>query len=230
MWWVEAIGYAGTSLTVAAWAMKTSMRLRIAGILSSVAFLLYGYLTQSYPVMIMEMILMPLNIMRLHEMMRLVSSVSSALEARDNGPDLSWLAPHMRKLKLAPNQTLFSHGEPADRLFIVLSGEVILTGSSTIVGVGEMLGEAGLFEPAQVQTQTCRALEGAEVGEIRQSLISELFFQNPAFGYRLSQLAVSRMRARLDALSGPAGPLVRTSAAERRRPGGMPRDFAVSTP
>jgi CRP/FNR family cyclic AMP-dependent transcriptional regulator len=215
MWWVEAIGYAGTSLTIAAWAMKTSMRLRIAGILSSVAFLLYGYLTQSYPVMIMELILMPLNVMRLLEMMRLVASVSSALEAEDSMPDLGWLTPHMRKVRLAPLETLFRRGDPADRLFIVLSGEVILTGCGTIVRQGQTIGEAGLFDPGQIQTQTCRGLKDAEIGEINQSLISELYFQNPAFGYRLTQFAVTRMRARLDALTvggGRAGAIPSASA------------------
>ena len=201
MWWVEAIGYAGTSLTVAAWAMKTSMRLRIAGILSSLAFLLYGYLTQSYPVMIMEMILMPLNIMRLCEMMRLVSSVSSALDKQNSGPDLHWLAPHMRRIRLTPQQILFSRGDAADRLFIVLSGAVMLIETGTTVTAGEMIGEAGLFDTGQSQAQTCRCLEGAEIGEIKQSLIAELYFQNPMFGYRLAQFAVTSMRSKLEANS-----------------------------
>jgi CRP/FNR family cyclic AMP-dependent transcriptional regulator len=201
MWWVEAIGYAGTSLTVLAWSMKTSMRLRIAGILSSAAFLLYGYLTQSYPVMIMEMILMPLNIMRLIEMMRLVSAVSSALGNQGSGADLSWLTPHMRRIRLAPQQVLFTPGEPADRLFVLLSGKMILAESGTVVTAAEMIGEAGLFDPGQIQTQTCRCTETAEIGEIKQSLISELYFQNPVFGYRLTQLAVARMRVRPSAVA-----------------------------
>ena len=67
MFWIELIGYCGTGLTIVAYAMKASVHLRIAGILSSLAFLVYGYLTASYPVMLMEMILLPLNSFRLAE-------------------------------------------------------------------------------------------------------------------------------------------------------------------
>jgi CRP/FNR family cyclic AMP-dependent transcriptional regulator len=151
--------------------------------------------------MIMEMILMPLNIMRLYEMMRLVSSVSSALDRQSGGPDLYWLAPHMRRIRLAPQQILFSRGDAADRLFIVLSGEVMLTQSGTIVTAGEMIGEAGLFDPGQLQSQTCQCIDSAEIGEIKQSLIAELYFQNPMFGYRLAQFAIASMRSRLEARS-----------------------------
>lgn len=66
--WVEAIGYAGTGLTVLAYGMRTLIPLRIAGILSSLAFLTYGLLTQSYPLVLMEAILLPINLYRLLEL------------------------------------------------------------------------------------------------------------------------------------------------------------------
>jgi CRP/FNR family transcriptional regulator, cyclic AMP receptor protein len=65
--WVEAIGYAGTALTVLAYGVKNLVPLRIAAILSSVAFLTYGYLTHSYPLMLMEALLLPVNAYRLIE-------------------------------------------------------------------------------------------------------------------------------------------------------------------
>jgi hypothetical protein len=65
---VELLGYAGMALTILAYAMKNTVELRLVGIASSVAFLTYGWLIASYPVMIMEAILLPLNLYRLVEM------------------------------------------------------------------------------------------------------------------------------------------------------------------
>jgi hypothetical protein len=50
--------------------MRNLVPLRIAGILSSVAFLTYGLLTHSYPLVLMEVLLLPINIYRLVELRR----------------------------------------------------------------------------------------------------------------------------------------------------------------
>lgn len=67
---VDLIGYAGALLTVATYAMRGPVALRVTGILSSLAFFLYGYMTDSRPVMLMETILLMLNVWRLAEMLR----------------------------------------------------------------------------------------------------------------------------------------------------------------
>lgn len=68
--WIEAIGYAGTGFTIVAYGMRHLMPLRIAAILSSLSFLTYGLLTQSYPLVLMEVILLPINLFRLQELRR----------------------------------------------------------------------------------------------------------------------------------------------------------------
>lgn len=67
--WIELVGYAGTGFTVVAYGMKRIVPLRIAGILSSVAFLSYGLLMQSYPLVLMEVLLLPINAYRLYEIL-----------------------------------------------------------------------------------------------------------------------------------------------------------------
>ncbi len=68
--WIEAIGYSGTAFTIIAYGAKHLVPLRISAILSSLAFLTYGILTQSYPVIVMEIILLPVNSLRLLELLR----------------------------------------------------------------------------------------------------------------------------------------------------------------
>lgn len=67
--WIEAVGYAGTGFTIVAYGVKNIIPLRIAGILSSVAFLIYGLLSQSYPLVLMEAVLLPINSFRLLELL-----------------------------------------------------------------------------------------------------------------------------------------------------------------
>jgi hypothetical protein len=67
--WIEAVGYAGTGFTIVAYGMKRLLPLRIAGILSSLAFLSYGLLTQSYPLVLMEVALLPINAYRVAEIL-----------------------------------------------------------------------------------------------------------------------------------------------------------------
>ena len=82
--WIEAVGYTGTGLTILAYGMRNLVPLRIAGILSSVAFLTYGVLTHSYPLALMEILLLPINAYRLLELRtdrrRNTTSVDSHLQ------------------------------------------------------------------------------------------------------------------------------------------------------
>ena len=67
--WIEMVGFAGTGLTIMAYGARHLVPLRIMAISSSVAFLCYGLLTQSYPLVVMEVVLLPINICRLTQLL-----------------------------------------------------------------------------------------------------------------------------------------------------------------
>lgn len=116
--WIEWVGFAGTGLTLAAWGMKGPVALRVTGLASSVAFLSYGLLSGSLPVVVTEMLLMPLNGWRLHQHLR---------DTRRGGVDLSEIEDLLRRhpealddlralarrRKPAPGQTLPTGARPA---------------------------------------------------------------------------------------------------------------------
>lgn len=87
--WVETIGFAGTGLTIVAYGMRRLIPLRIAGILSSVAFLVYGLLIHSYPFVLMELTLLPINLYRLLE---LLTTPGAPVPQRQRSRDLYWPA------------------------------------------------------------------------------------------------------------------------------------------
>lgn len=81
--WVELIGYAGTAATVATYSMRTIVPLRIAGIMSSFFFISYALLVGVLPMLVTELVILPINCWRLYQVLRPVPAapVSEPLTA-----------------------------------------------------------------------------------------------------------------------------------------------------
>ena len=67
--WVEVSGYVASMLVFWTFYMKTMIPLRIVGILGNVAFMTYGAGGHLYPVLILHAMLLPLNCVRLIQML-----------------------------------------------------------------------------------------------------------------------------------------------------------------
>jgi len=64
---IELIGYFGTVATVATYSMKNIVPLRIAGIASSFCFITYAVILGIWPMLLTELIILPINCYRLYE-------------------------------------------------------------------------------------------------------------------------------------------------------------------
>ena len=118
-WVVEAIGYGGTVFTIASYGMRTIIPLRIAGVIASVLFIVYGAAIQSWPVLITELIILPLNAMRLYQVLRLVKQVEQAANGELSA---DWLAPFAREQPCRAGEVVFAAGEAANYLLLIRSG------------------------------------------------------------------------------------------------------------
>src|ERR1700674_2725457 len=103
--WIEAAGYLASALVLATFCMKTMIPLRYAAICSNVAFIVYSFNDNLYPVLILHAILLPLNVWRAVQLLRLIKRV----EAASSG-DLStdWLKPFMKEAHLKAGEILFN--------------------------------------------------------------------------------------------------------------------------
>src|ERR1041384_7786471 len=90
MRFAEVAGYIAAVLVFLTFYMKTMIPLRLVGICSNFVFILYSYLGGLYPVLILHIILLPLNCLRLREMLRLTKQVRAATQADLN---MEWLKP-----------------------------------------------------------------------------------------------------------------------------------------
>jgi hypothetical protein len=188
--WIEVVGYGGTAMTVASYSMRTIIPLRIAGIASSVFFIAYGLLIQSWPMLVMELTILPLNVIRLIQLLRLIKQVENATGEEF---DVVWLEPFARRVKHKAGSVLFREGEKADHLLIVYSGKFGLAGRDVTFTPGDMMGELGFIAPQNHRTATLKCLEEGEVGRVSYSDLKQLFFQNPRFGFYLLKLMARRM-------------------------------------
>ena len=199
-----AVGYLAATLVFLTFATKTMVPLRIIGIASNVAFIAYGYLQPAVPILILHAILLPLNGLRLHQMLRLTRQVAAASRSDLN---LDWLKPYGARRRVRPGEVLFGKGEPADRMAVVLGGRFRVEELGVELGAGQVVGELGLIAPGGVRTRTVACAEAGEVLEVSYDQVRQLYFQNPAFGFYFLELTARRLFdtiARTEAAATPA--------------------------
>jgi CRP/FNR family cyclic AMP-dependent transcriptional regulator len=190
MYVAQAAAYVAAALVFLTFYMKTMIPLRIVGICSNCAFIVYGYLDGLYPVLILHLILLPLNGLRLLEMLRLTKQVR---EAAQTDLKMDWLQPFTATRRFHAGDVLFRKGEPADTMLFVLSGRYRLTELAIDVLPGQVLGELALLAPNNSRTQTVACTEDGEVLQITYEQVQQLYYQNPQFGFYFLQLSTRRL-------------------------------------
>jgi CRP/FNR family cyclic AMP-dependent transcriptional regulator len=189
--WIDLLGYAASLLVLTTFCMSTMLRLRWVAIGSNVLFILFGFFGHIYPVMILHIILLPVNVIRLAQIYRLGRSV-----ARSDGEGLSVesLLPFMARRNLPAGTTLITKGDRADKLYYVMEGQIEIVEIGKTLGPGSMIGEIGVFAPDHRRTATVVVCAtDCVVYELTERKTKELYFQNPAFGYAVMQLIIGRL-------------------------------------
>lgn len=186
----EFAGYLAAVLVFLTFYMKTMVPLRIVGICSNCAFIVYGYLGGLYPVLVLHLVLLPLNAVRLREMLRLAKQVR---EAADGDLKMDWLKPFTSSRRISAGDILLRKGDAADAMYFIVSGRCRLTELGIDIPPGDVVGELGLLAPNQSRTQTVECIEDGEVLQITYEQVKQLYYQNPQFGFYFLQLSTRRL-------------------------------------
>jgi hypothetical protein len=64
--WLDLLGFAAATAVLIGFCMNSIVHLRIAALASNVLFVLYGFFAHIYPVAILHIILLPINLQKLH--------------------------------------------------------------------------------------------------------------------------------------------------------------------
>lgn len=198
---VELFGYLGALLTLATFSMKTMLRLRIVGIGANLAFIAYGVVGHVHPVLLLHLTLLPMNVWRLRQLLRLSRRID---EAAAGGLAVDWLRPYSRSSRVRAGERLFGRGDPADEVLFVLSGRFRAVEADVALGPGETFGELGLISKEHRRTQTVVCEADGELLRIGYDEVRQMYFQNPAFGFYFLELAAERLQR--DALRAAPAP------------------------
>jgi hypothetical protein len=171
--------------------MKTIIPLRLLSMGANAGFLTYGLLTHSWVVVILHAGLLPINLFRVGQMIRLTRRVEEAAAAGD--PGALWLRPYMRKRRYKAGDDIFRKGDRAEEVYFLAEGRIEFVEIGEAMSAGRIFGEIAIFTPERRRTQTARCTEASTVLSIDESTLKQLYYQNPEFGFHLVGLIAGRL-------------------------------------
>jgi len=196
----NALALLGACFFAATLLMRTIVPLRITAIISNFFFVGYGILSGSFATFIIYLLLLPINALRLRQMLKLIRKARLSAQG-----DLSmdWLKPFMHRRSYRSGDLLFRKGDTANEMFFTVTGKFLVTEIGVELPAGRILGELGFLSPNNKRTQTVECIEAGDVLSIAYEKLMEIYFQNPEFGYYFLRLSSERLLqnvARLEAI------------------------------
>lgn len=187
---VVSVVIAGGLIVVSSF-VKTMIPLRWLAVGGNVGFLVYGALHPSIPMLLLHATLLPINIVRAIEMVRMTQRVKASAAA-DIG---IWLKPYMMRTKRKDGDVLFHKDDPADHLYFLVEGRIEIVEIGVFIEPNTMFGEIAFFAPDKRRTNTARCVGACTVLTIDESTVNQLYYQNPDFGFQLMALVAGRLTA-----------------------------------
>ena len=191
---VGAVFFVATLLT------QTMVPLRVANMVGCACFAGFGALTGAMNTLPMYVLDVPINPLRLRQMLTLIKKARSATEGDTS---MEWLKPFMTERKYRKGDVLFKKGDPADEMLLTVTGNFLVTEIGVAVPPGRLMGELGFLTPNNRRTATIECTEAGHVLTITYEKLLEIYFQNPQFGYYFLVLTSQRLLeniARLEAI------------------------------
>lgn len=210
--WVEAIGWLASLLTVATYAMNTMMPLRILAIASSVCFIFYATVLQLWPLLAMELLLLPINLYRFWQILSLRGKVS---QTTGGAPaDFSLIKTYGKARRIKAGTLIFERGDPVDQLYYLTEGKVVIEDFDVELSPGNIFGEIAFFTDSATRTATARCLEDAVVYELDEKRFMRLQFEDPSFGLTIMKTITRRLIENVDQMASNARSIAGSQPAE----------------
>ena len=190
----------GANFFVATLLMQTMVPLRVANMAGCTFFATFGALSGNVATFLLYLLLLPINAIRLRQMLTLVKK---ARVATLGDTSMEWLRPFMTERKYRRGDRLFEKGDEANEMFLTVTGKFLVTEIGVELPPGRLMGELGFLTPNKRRTATVECTEDGQVLIITYEKLLEIYFQNPQFGYYFLVLTSQRLLeniARLEAI------------------------------
>src|SRR6202051_1010489 len=151
---VGAIFFVATLLT------QTMVPLRVANMIGCACFVGFGALAGDVKTFLLYLLLLPINAVRLRQMLNLVKKARAATQG---DMSMEWLKPFMSERKYRKGDILFRKDEPADEMLLTVTGKFLVQEISVELPPGRLMGELGFLTPDNRRTATIECLEDGHV-------------------------------------------------------------------
>jgi len=180
----------GAIFLVATLLMHTMVPLRVANMLGCMFFVAYGALSGNVGAFILYLLLLPINAIRLRQLLNLVKKARIATEGDTS---LEYLKPFMTERRYRRGDKLFRKNDAASEMFLTVTGTFLVKEIGVEIPPGRLMGELGFLTHDQRRTATVECIEDGQVMTITYEKLLEIYFQNPQFGYYCLVLTSQRL-------------------------------------
>jgi Cyclic nucleotide-binding domain len=181
---VGAIFFVATLLT------QTMVPLRVSNMIGCAFFVGFGALAGDIKTFLLYLLLLPINALRLRQMLTLVKKARSATQG---DASMEWLKPFMTERRYRKGDILFKKDDTANEMLLTVTGQFLVTEIGVAIPPGRLMGELGFLSPNNRRTATIICTEDGHVLTITYEKLLEIYFQNPQFGYYFLVLTSQRL-------------------------------------
>src|SRR5229473_7491393 len=181
---VGAIFFVATLLT------QTMVPLRVSNMFGCAFFVGFGALAGDVKTFLLYLLLLPINAVRLRQMLKLVKKARSATQG---DMSMEWLKPFMTERRYRRGDILFKKDDAATEMFLTVTGKFLVTEIGVELPPGRLMGELGFLTPNKRRTATVECIEDGQVLTITYERLLEIYFQYPQFGYYFLVLTSQRL-------------------------------------
>ena len=197
---IDGIGYLAAALVFASFYMKTMLPLRVVAITSNVVFMVYAVLDGAAPILVLHALLLPLNAIRLYQVLRLRERVRRASVATFS---MEEILAQMSPQEFKAGQPIFQKDDRADKLYYIQTGAVRLPELDRVLGPDAIVGEIGIFTPDGKRTASAICEQDSTLLVLSCEMALQHYFKNPEFGMHLIRMVAERL---LDGRAGQKTP------------------------
>jgi Cyclic nucleotide-binding domain len=176
----------------------TMVPLRIANMAGCTFFVAFSALSGNVATFILYLPLLPINAIRLRQMLNLIKRARIATEGDTS---LEWLKPFMTERKYRRGDKLFKKDDAATEMFLTVTGKFLVREIDVELPPGRLMGELGFLTPNKRRTATVECIEDGQVMTITYDRLLEIYFQNPQFGYYFLVLTSQRLLENISRLA-----------------------------
>jgi hypothetical protein len=189
----------GAIFFVATLLMRTMVPLRVANMVGCTFFAASGALSGNVTTFLLYLLLLPINGVRLYQMLKLVKKARNATQG---DMSMEWLKPFMTERRYRRGDRLFKKGDAATEMFLTVSGKFLVKEIGVELPPGRLMGELGFLTPNNRRTGTVECIEDGQVLTITYERLLEIYFQDQQFGYYFLVLTSHRLLENIARLEG----------------------------